>query len=465
MGVEDTLYPFLKLYERAPQPLRSLAGRAYRALPAALRYGPAYARFQEEARAVESWDDAAIRAYQTQAVKDSLMVAARAPLYAARFAEAGVNPGAFESLEQLADYPCLSKTDLISNRESLVNPDVVAAQRLLVTTGGSTGVPVGFYLQKGISRPKEQAYLEAQWSRRGYTVGDRVAVIRGAVTSSRSDGGISYLDATRNWLVLSSYHLTQVRLPEYVRLLNDFRPKHLHAYPSAALMLAKGMAEAGLKLDFELTSVLCGSEKLSSESQAFLQDAFGARVFHWYGHSERVVLAAQGRESDHLYFWPTYGYAELGAPDEDGLREVIGTSFHNAVMPLIRYRTGDFVKLPVSPDGEFSMLEVAAVMGRGYEFLVSKSGRRVSLTAVNMHDGIFDGLMAVQFYQGKQGVVEFRYQPGAFWRSDREAVMRAGLLEKLGDDFSLELRLVSGVEKTTAGKHRWLISEMGEATL
>ncbi|MCB1211020.1 MAG: phenylacetate--CoA ligase family protein, partial [Verrucomicrobiales bacterium] len=351
------------------------------------------------------------------------------------------------------------------HREELVNPEVAASQRLLVTTGGSTGVPVGFYLQKGVSRPKEQAYLEAQWSRRGYSVGDRVAVIRGAVTSSRSDGGVSYLDATRNWLVLSSYHLTDARLPEYVRLLNDFRPKHLHAYPSAALMLAKGMTEAGLKLDFKLTSVLCGSEKLSRESQCFLQDAFGARVFHWYGHSERVILAAQGRESDHLYFWPTYGYAELGAPDENGLSEVIGTSFHNAVMPLIRYRTGDYVKLPASRDGEFAMMEVEAVTGRAYEFLVGKNGRRVSLTAVNMHDGIFDGLLAVQFFQGKKGVVEFRYQPGSAWRTERESAMRAGLMEKLGDDFSLELRAVSGVEKTAAGKHRWLISEIREATL
>jgi len=39
MSLEDALYPLLKLDEAAPQPVKSPAGRAYRAIPAALRYG------------------------------------------------------------------------------------------------------------------------------------------------------------------------------------------------------------------------------------------------------------------------------------------------------------------------------------------------------------------------------------------------------------------------------------------
>ena len=208
---------------------------------------------------------------------------------------------------------------------------------------------------------------------------------------------------TRNWLILSSYHLTPERLPEYVAALNKFRPRHLHAYPSAALMLARGLEQTGLKLEIDLTSVLCGSEKLTRESQQHLEQAFAAPVFHWYGHSERVVLAGQGRTSNHLYFWPTYGFVEFGEPDADGHREVIGTSFHNHVMPLIRYRTGDYVKLATLPDAELPMIEVEEVVGRDYEFLVSATGRRISLTAVNMHDRIFDGLYGRAVFPGARG--------------------------------------------------------------
>lgn len=460
MSLEDTLYPLLKLYEAAPQPVKSLAGRAYRAIPASLRYGQSYTRFQKEASAVDAWDAETIRRYQIKALRESLMAAAKAPLYAARFAERGLDPAKFEALEQLADYPLLTKQDLLLHREEMVNPEVEASQRLYITTGGSSGVPVGFYLHKGVSRPKEQAYLEAQWSRRGCRVGDRVAVIRGGVTSSKSRGEISYYDATRNWLILSSYHLTLERLPEYVAALNKFRPQHLHAYPSAALMLARGLEQTGTKLDVALTSLLCGSEKLTSESQSYLEQAFGVPVFHWYGHSERVVLAGQGRWSNHLYFWPTYGFVEFGEPNENGHCEVIGTSFHNHVMPLIRYRTGDYVKVASAPDAELPMIEVEEVVGRDYEFLISATGRRISLTAINMHDRIFDGLMAVQFCQEREGEVKFRYQPGPQWQISSVEPMRSGLMKKLGDDFTLKLLEVRDVEKTNAGKHKWLITTL-----
>ena len=452
MSLEDTLYPLLKLYEAAPQSVKSLAGLAYRAIPSSLRYGPAYTRFQNEAHEVELWDVETIRRYQIAALRDSLLAAAKTPFYAERFAASGVDPAKFEALEQLADYPLLTKQDLILHREQMVNPEFDAKQRLYITTGGSSGVPVGFYLHKGVSRPKEQAYLEAQWSRRGYRVGDRVAVIRGGVTSSKAGGGISYFDATRNWLILSSYHLTLERLPEYVAVLNHFRPQHLHAYPSAALMLARGLEQTGLKIDFNLTSLLCGSEKLTAESQQYLEQFFGAKAMHWYGHSERVVLAAQGRTSNHLQFWPTYGFVEFGDPDTEGNREIIGTSFHNHVMPLIRYRTGD--------DAKIKNGEALEIVGRDYEFLVSATGRRISLTAINMHDRIFDGLLALQFFQEQEGVVECRFQPGSQWQSSRGETMRTGLMKKLGDDFALTLREVPEVEKTSAGKHKWLVTKV-----
>ena len=457
MALEDRLYPLLKLYEAAPQAVKSLAGRAYRVIPPAVRYGANYARFQSEAAGVETWDAAQIQDYQLKALKQSLRAAAQSPFYAERFAQSGVSVETFESLEQLKSYPLLTKQDLIVHRESMVNPSSLPSQRLYITTGGSSGVPVGFYLQKGVSRPKEQAYLEAQWSRRGYRPGDRVAVIRGGVTSSRAAGNISYYDATRDWLILSSYHLTLERLPDYLAELRAFRPRHLHAYPSAALMLMRGLQQMGAKWDLPLVSVLCGSEKLSGQAQAELEQFFGAPVFHWYGHSERVVLAGQKVGSHALHFWPTYGYVELGEPTANGLREVIGTSFHNEVMPLIRYRTGDYVRIAEAGSARNQAWVVAdEVVGRDYEFLTSRTGRRISLTAVNMHDRIFDGLLAVQFYQNVAGEVEVRCQRGPAWSGDLGGIQR-GLEMKLGDDFVLTLKLVDEVEKSGAGKHKWLI--------
>ena len=462
MSIDDRLYPLRRLYEGAPQLVKTGIGVAYRQLPPGWRYGRNFGKFAKEATESENWTMEARTAYQTEAVRRSLRAAAFCPYYQRRFLEHGVDPLRFEDLSELAEYPMLSKEDLILHRDAMLNQRIAASSRLYMSTGGSSGVPVGFYLHKGVSRAKEQAYLEAQWRRRGYQSGDPTAVIRGAVTSRDSDGSVCYYDASRNWLVLSSYHLTRERFPEYLRALNRFKPKHLHAYPSAALALAREMLERNSKLEFHFASILCGSEKLSPESQTFLETHFEAPVFHWYGHSERVVLAGQGRRSNHLYFWPGYGYVEFGPPNETSHREIIGTSFHNDVMPLIRYRTGDFVKIPDKIEGEFPMTEVGEVVGREYEFLVSSKNRRVSLTAINMHDDVFEGLLAVQFLQSIPGLVEFRYQPGANWRSARLVSIRDGLNAKLGEDFELKLVEVKEVEKTAAGKHCWLLSRLGK---
>ena len=217
MSLEDRLYPLLTVYERLPHGLKRIIGSTYRCLPTGWRLGARYPEFQKLASEVESWSVDKIRDYQLQQVRKVLLHAdAFCPLYRERFSHAGFRPEKLRTLEDIEGCPLLTKEDLLTHREALVSTEVPSKDRMYITTGGSTGVPVGFYLQRGVSRPKEQAFLEAQWSRAGYRKGDRLAVIRGHVTTDKAQGNISSYDATRDWLMLSSYHLTEERLPEYL---------------------------------------------------------------------------------------------------------------------------------------------------------------------------------------------------------------------------------------------------------
>jgi phenylacetate-CoA ligase len=464
MSLEDRLYPLLAAYERLPQPARRALGRGYRWLPARWRWGAAYPEFRRLAEQVAEWDAETILAYQLRELRRVLHHAASfCPLYQKRFMKAGFRPENVQGPGDLGNCPELTKADLQSHLAELTSTEIAARQRLYITTGGSTGVPVGFYLQRGVSRPKEQAYLETMWRRAGYFDGARLVVIRGQVTSSEAGGAIASYDATRDWLMLSSYHLTEERLPEYLEAMERFRPDLLHAYPSAALQLAEFLERAGQSWRWPLRGLLCGSERLTMPQKRLLERVFGCRVYRWYGHSERVILAGEGRESDLFYFWPTYGLVEFGPPDAEGLREVIGTSFHNLAMPLIRYRTGDYVRLAEASDPanlEFPWPAAVEVAGREQEFLVSGSGRRISLTAFNMHDALFDGLFAIQFFQEEPGVAEFRYVPSPAFRATQLTAIEAGVRRKLGDDFRITFREVREVEKTARGKHRWLVSRL-----
>jgi phenylacetate-CoA ligase len=462
MSLEDKLYPLLSLYDRLPQRARNFIGAAYRRLPRRIRYGRAYSEFRELAEASPSWSESDLHEYQLRELRRTLVNAGSyCPFYSRSFAKAGFRPDTMMSLDDLADCPSLTKQDIQQHFDDLTSAEIADAKKLYMTTGGSTGVPVGFHLQKGVSRPKEQAFLEANWRRAGYFDKARVALIRGHVTDSRSRGNIIAHDATRNWLMLSSYHLTDERIPEYLEMLENFQPDFLNIYPSAALQLADYLQRHNQRWRTPLQGVLCGSEQLTLSQKRLLNSVFKCRVLRWYGHAERVVLAAEGTDSDLFYFWPHYGFVEFGKPDENGLQEVIGTTFHNMAMPLVRYRTGDFVRL-AKPEArrEYAWPAVEEIAGRRQEFLVTGSGRRISLTAFNMHDAIFDGLYAVQFFQSEQGVAEFRYIPSPEFHSSRLPQIEDGIRRKLGDDFRLVLRKVGEVEKTSRGKHTWLISRL-----
>ncbi len=467
MSLEDRLYPLLSLYERLPQRVRNGIGLGYRWLPKTWRYGARYGEFKELTLGGEQWSVEEIRHYQLKQLRVVLHHAANhCPFYQKRFVRAGFRPENVRGLEDLKECPFVEKRDLQQHLEEMISTSIPASQRLYLTTGGSTGVPVGFYLQKGVSRPKEQAFLEALWRRAGYCEGARLAVIRGQVTSSRSDGRIDSYDATRDWLMLSSYHLTLERLPEYRAALEKFKPEYLHAYPSAALQLAEYLEKSDGPWRLPLRGLLCGSERLTLPQKRTLERVFKCRVYRWYGHAERVVLAGEGAQSELFYFFPQYGFVEFGPPDEDGLREVIGTSFHNLAMPLVRYRTGDCVRLaePEDPSSlEYPWPAAVEIAGRQQECLVSAAGRRISLTAFNMHDAVFDDLYAVQFYQERAGLAEFRYVAGTKFHQSRLSRIEESLRRKLGDDFQLTFREVKEVEKTARGKHRWLVSQLPES--
>jgi phenylacetate-CoA ligase len=460
MSLEDKLYPLLSMYEAMPQGVRSVIGAGWRSLPKGLRLGARFREFESMVRQSESWSAKQIDSYQLARLRKSLNAAQSSPFYARRFAEAGFSADKFSNLSDLKNCPTTSKRDLQEHLKDMIAPQIADSQRLYITTGGSTGEPVGFYLQKGVSRPKEQAFLEGLWRRAGFEPGMKLAVIRGQVTDRKTAGRISFYDATRNWLMLSSAMLTEARLPEYLSAIERFQPDLLHAYPSAALQLAEYLDKAGQTWRTPLRGLLCGSERLNAPQKKILERVFNCRVYRWYGHSERVILAGEGTKSDLFYFWPGYGYVEFGDPDEEGFCEVIGTSFHNQAMPLIRYCTGDYVKLAVGGEREFEWPAVSEVAGREQEFLVSASGRKISLTAFNMHDAIFDDIYAVQFRQDQQGEAELCYVPGPGFHASRTDAICDGVQRKLGDDFVFHLREVSETEKTSRGKHRWLVSSL-----
>ena len=79
------------------------------------------------------------------------------------------------------------------------------------------------------------------------------------------------------------------------------------------------------------------------------------------------------------------------------------------------------------------------------------------MTAINMHDEIFDPLRQFQFFQEQPGKLVFRYIPKQAALSAAErARIQAGLAGKLGGDVTLDLTPVGEIPRTRLGKYRFL---------
>ena len=120
-----------------------------------------------------------------------------------------------------------------------------------------------------------------------------------------------------------------------------------------------------------------------------------------------AVLAGFCEKEDTYHVLPFYGYAELIGKDgrivtESGQAgEIVGTSFIMSATPFVRYRTRDFAVLKGSEcpacGRPYQIWE--RIEGRLQEFILTAAGRYISMTAINMHDDIFDHIKQFQFFQ------------------------------------------------------------------
>ncbi|MBP7144733.1 MAG: phenylacetate--CoA ligase family protein, partial [Methanoculleus sp.] len=262
-------------------------------------------------------------------------------------------------------------------------------------------------------------------------------------------------------------HMTEETLPAYIDRIRRFCPRFIQAYPSTAVVLARYMREHEIEPFPTVQAVLCGSENLYPWQRSLLAGAFGCRVFSWYGNSEQTVLAGECEESPHYHIFPEYGIVELigrdgrpvERPGEAG--EVVTTSLINPICPLIRYRTMDVAVLgegPCSCGRNYPLLE--KVEGRVQDFIVTKDRRLISMTAVNMHSGVFDNVAQFQFYQKVEGEVLMRIvkRPG-YTEADTEQIL-SELEKKFEGGVDVAIRFVAKIPRTRRGKYQFLIQDL-----
>lgn len=367
----------------------------------------------------------------------------------------------------LQRLPVLSKTRFRHHTDHYLAHGVDPVKLIGNRTGGSTGEPTRFYLD----RPAVERYEAARWlglSWHGIQFGDPSVMIWGSPLELNQQQAQTYRWKERwlkNRLMLSAYELDERRMETYVTMIQRFRPVYLYGYASALHLLAQLMLAQGRTLGVPLKAVVSTAESLHEHQRVIISQAFGAPVVNEYGARDGGIIAYQCT-AGHMHVFSENCYLEVVDPltnipvypGETGA--LLVTDLHNYVMPRLRYQLGDVVAL--SSD--------ACSCGIGYPLLASIDGREddmfISQHGQYVHGHYFnhivrnmDSFRTFQIIQHEPHRLSLKLvkEPERFLPAD-EARLLAGIRLALGD-VSVQVSYVDHIPPSGSGKTRYAIRE------
>jgi len=266
----------------------------------------------------------------------------------------------------------------------------------LTTTGGTGRRPTPIRLSNK-SFGAEWAHIHHLWGQVGYVRRrDTKLTLRGKhLAGSR----VVRFNPIYNEIVVDTFRLGRENFGEVVQAVSRWGARYVHGYPSLVREFAERCREAQWWPRFR--GILLGSEGSSLQERAALREQFGCPVVAWYGQSEKVILAGDVNESGRYVVYTSYGFPDV-VEGENGWGELIGTSFVNRALPLVKYRTGDFARVVAEGDA----LYLTDVVGRwGRDFIYLSRDKRVPSAAINLHSSIQEKLLFYQIRQSAYGRV------------------------------------------------------------
>ncbi|MGW6540076.1 phenylacetate--CoA ligase family protein [Streptomyces sp. NPDC055051] len=395
-----------------------------------------------------------LHALQMERVAETIRYArANSAFYRARLSDVAVPPTGPIGLQELAAVPFTTKDDLRSELFDVMSQPLDRAWVYYETTG-TTGRATPCPRDERDSIVNNTA-LTLAYQDIFAQHGERHVVAVMGPTELHSTGD-TFGDVLRNLghtVVKMWPHSPVVGFPRALALLERLGVTALVCTPGMAISLAKAARAAGVDLRSRLgvRLILTLGELTSPAMLENLGALWSAGVYNCMYASQEASIMAACHADGRLYTEPLNNYVEVVDPDTgravepvDGVREgeLVVTHLYQGSKPLVRYRTGDMVRLSARAG---SVREVMQPIGRVRDAL-RLGGRRV--TAFDLEQALFTHVRGVIDYylvideRDGQDVVTVHLEPAnreAGLRLDREAIRRS-----VADAFGVRCEVVLG---------------------
>jgi phenylacetate-CoA ligase len=281
--------------------------------------------------------------------------------YTKKFAAAGIDPRSVRTPADLARLPFTTKQDLAADQAahppygSTLTFPMERYCRLHQTSGTSTGSPL-----RWLDTPENWEFLLNCWQVSfpfmGLTKRDRLFF---PFSFGPFLGFWSAFEAATHagFLCFAGGGMTSTAR---LRFLMEHEATIVFATPTYALHLAELAAKEGIDLaSSSVRSVVVAGEPGGTipATRKRIEQVWGARLYDHYGMTEIGPVAVEAADTPGEMFVLESEYiAEVLHPDTQNpvpageLGELVLTNLGRTGSPLIRYRTGDLVKVATTPD-------------------------------------------------------------------------------------------------------------------
>lgn len=433
-------------------------------------------RWLDLLEASERWPGGQLEAFQLAELQRLLAHAATAsPYYRELLARPGLRPHEIRSLGDLARIPPIDRETFRRESPRMLVPEY-AATAIWKSTGGSTGTPIRFALDRRSNDWRTAAML------RGY---GWAGVREGLPTAHLWSGTVAGAKPPGRWdrigrlkkqfhhrvvrrLDLDIFALSEETAPAYLDAMARFGARHLVSYGKHLYHLARMVERRGLQVP-RLESIVLGAEKVTRDEVAVIERVFGCPAFETYGCREVMLIATQCERRAGLHVTVENLIAEVlredGAPAAPGeVGEVVVTDLHNYAMPFIRYRTGDVARVghAACPCGR-AHPTLSEVEGRIVDVLRTLDGRVVPGNFFPHLMKEFEAVARYQVYQPAVRRVEVSIVLDRPLTEADDTRLRGEIERVLGPTVQVMIRRVDSIPLSATGKHRVAISDVREA--
>ena len=367
-------------------------------------------------------------------------------------------PEKLKNIEDINLIPFTTKEMIRNNLKKFTNTSI---KRLnYITTGGSTGIPFGFY-QEYKNNYIEDSFIHDMWARivNNISYSTKSTVLRGTHIKGLYEYGPA------NSLTLSSFDVDIDNVKEYLKLIEYYQTPIIQAYPSSIYLMAKIMDSENLTLKHKFLAIILASEPLYDFQRELLQKIFKTSIIHSYGATEKVVLAGNCEKDDRFHVYPQYGITEIincnDSPVKEGeIGEIVGTGFWNYATPLIRYRTKDFAELGATKcdkcNRNYQLLN--RIEGRLQDYIIDQEGNLVTIRGLvfRQHLDAFSNIKQMQLKQEKVGEVIVKVIPTKAFNNEDKIEIIQKMVTAINGKIHVQVLEVDNIDRTKTGKFRFL---------